>query len=33
MKGGPYYENPKKEIISRAFEHLIHNIKFVIDRL
>ena len=27
MKGGPYYESPKKEKISHAFKHLITNIK------
>jgi len=27
LKGGPYYESPKKEIVSHAFENLISNIK------
>jgi len=27
LKGGPCYESPKKEKVSRAFKHLIANIK------
>jgi len=27
LKGGPYYESPKKEKVSHAFKHLIANIK------
>jgi len=27
LKGGPYYKSPKKEKVSRAFKHLIANIK------
>jgi len=27
LKGGPYYESPRKEKVSHAFEHLISNIK------
>jgi len=27
LKGGPCYESPKKEKVSRAFKHLITNIK------
>jgi len=27
LKKEPCYEGPKKKIVSRAFEHLIHNIK------
>jgi len=27
LKGGPCYENPKKEIVSHAFKYLIYNLK------
>ena len=27
LKGGPYYESPREERVSHAFEHLISNIK------
>jgi len=27
LKGGPYYESPKKETVSHAFKHLIQNLK------
>ena len=27
MKGGPYYESPEQEKVSRAFKHLVQNLK------
>jgi len=27
LKGGPYYESPKKKTVSHAFKHLIQNLK------